>query len=223
MNTKWKYLSYPLHPNAPAYGGNQAFFDEPDKQMSKGDSCNTRQWRMSNHMGTHIDFPKHFSNNGSVCDDYSADFWVFSSCAVLDIAAVNPGQIITVDYLELARLPDNIELLLLKTGFCNLRDNPVYFQKNPGLHPLIADSLRDKLPNLRVIGFDLISVSSYAYRELGRKAHRAFLDNDKPILLIEDMDLTTINGNTSIQQVIITPLRVKRADAAPCTVLVEVS
>jgi len=40
MNSQWIYLSYLLHPHAPAYGGSQAFFDEPDKQMEKGDSCN---------------------------------------------------------------------------------------------------------------------------------------------------------------------------------------
>jgi kynurenine formamidase len=62
--SQWKYLSHPLHPGAPAYGGGNAFLDEPDKQMSQGDSCNTRKWHLSNHMGTHIDFPRHFAANG---------------------------------------------------------------------------------------------------------------------------------------------------------------
>ncbi len=222
MTTHWCYLSWPLYPAAPAYGGSQGFFDEPDKQMANGDSCNTRQWHMSNHMGTHIDFPRHFSEDGKTCDDYTAEFWIFENCAVLDLISVNPGHIITFDNVNLEIIPSNITLLMLKTGFCNQRNQPLYFEKNPGLHPGLAHILRERFDRLRVIGFDFISASSYAHRETGRLAHRAFLDHDRPILLLEDMDLRHVTGSTMIKKVVIAPLRVKEADAGPCTVMGEV-
>ncbi len=222
MNSKWKYLSYLIHPKAPVYGGSQAFFDEPDKQMEKGDPCNTRLWRMSNHTGTHIDFPRHFSIKGNVLDDYPADFWFFDRINIIFISLVEPGKILTTKDLNLTAVPTDVELLLIKTGLCDRREYPVYWQSNPGLHPELATSLRQNFPRLKVIGFDFISLSSFVHRELGRKAHKAFLDTSKPILLLEDMDLKEINENVKILQAVIAPLRVKDSDAAPCTILAEV-
>ena len=59
-----------------------------------------------------------------------------------------------------------------------------------------------------------------------------FLDTSTPaygggetfqsILLLEDMDLSQIECNTSFLQVIVSPLLVEHADAAPCGVLAEV-
>lgn len=221
MNSKWIYLSYLIHPEAPAYGGSQAFFDEPDKQMGKGDSCNTRLWRMSNHMGTHIDFPRHFVSDGDTLNVYPAQFWVFTRTAVVVMDKVEPGQILTAKDLYLSAVPTDVELLLIKTGFGDFRDNPKYWQSNPGLHPELAPRLRQDFPGLRVIGFDLISLSSFAHRELGRQAHKAFLDHPRPLLLLEDMDLTGIDRNSLFQQAVIAPIRVKDTDAAPCTVLAE--
>lgn len=221
MNRKWIYLSYLIHPEAPAYGGNQAFFDEADKQMGKGDSCNTRLWRMSNHMGTHIDFPRHFSIEGKTLDDYPASFWFFDRITIIFTDPVEHGKILTTKDLNLSTVSADVELLLIKTGFCDLRENPVYWQSNPGLHPDVAQSLRRNFRHLRVIGFDLISLSSFVNRAIGRQAHKAFLDHSKPILLLEDMDLTGINENSMVKQVVIAPIRVKNTDAAPCTVLAE--
>jgi len=222
MNSKWIYLSHIIHPKAPAYGGSQAFFDEPDKQMDKGDSCNTRLWRMSNHIGTHIDFPRHFSIDGGTVEEYPAGFWVFDKVVIIATDQVEPGQILNAKDLDLSTVSPGIEFLIIKTGFGEFRDNLVYWQNNPGLHPELAPQLREQCPGLRAIGFDLISLSSFAHRDLGRKAHIAFLDHSSPLLLLEDMDLRKINRMSIVQRVIIAPIRVKDADAAPCTVLAEV-
>ena len=215
-------MSHLLHPHAPAYGGSQAFFDEPDKQMERGDSCNTRLWRMSNHMGTHIDFPRHFVCDGDTLDSYPAWFWVYSRIAVIVMDQVEPDQILTAQDIDFSGVPSDMEFLIIKTGFGGFRDDPEYWQRNPGLHPELAPRLRRNFPELRVIGFDLISLSSFAHRELGRQAHKSFLDHSKPVLLLEDMDLTGIDRNSHVQQMVIAPIRVKDADAAPCTVLAEI-
>jgi len=222
MNSKWIYLSHLIHPEAPAYGGNQAFFDEPDKQIKKGDSCNTRLWRMSNHMGTHIDFPRHFARDGDTLDSYPAWFWVYNRIALIVMDQVKSGQILSAKDLDFSAVPTDVELLVIKTGFGDFRDDPKYWQSNPGLHPELAPRLRQDFPGIRVIGFDLISLSSFAHRELGRQAHKAFLDHPRPLLLLEDMDLTGVDRNLLLQQAVIAPIRVKDADAAPCTVLAEV-
>lgn len=222
MIAKWIFLSYLIHESAPTYGGSRAFFDNPDKQMAKGDSCNTRIWRMSNHVGTHIDLPRHFVEDGDALDLYPAEFWVFRKVEVVILDHVAPGQILTPNDLEHYAVPQDVEMLMLRTGFCELRNDPVYWQNNPGLHPELASKLRLDFPLLRVIGFDFISLSSFANRQLGREAHKSFLNDSRPLLPIEDMDLSEIGQNMIPQQVIVAPIRVKNADAAPCMILAEV-
>ena len=80
--------------------------------------------------------------------------------------------------------------------------------------------MRENLPSIRMIGIDWISISPYQDRELGREAHRVFLDQkgrNNPVLLIEDMDLS--GDLKELTEVWASPLRVERVDSAPCTVI----
>lgn len=222
MKNNWIFLSHILNSESPSYGGGHGFTEQKDKQMDQGDSCNTSNWALSNHMGTHLDFPRHFSARGKTLDDYDPEFFIFTQVFILDISPADPGLIITPDHLDLKAAPADTELLIIRTGSGIYRGQDTYSQNNPGFHPHLADYLRENLPSLRVLGFDSISLSSFANRDLGRQAHREFLDNDKPILPLEDMNLEQINGSTNIEMAIIAPLRVSAADGAPCTVLAEV-
>jgi kynurenine formamidase len=76
---KWVYLSYPLNCETPAYGGGDSLKIQHEKSIEKGDSCNTQHWSLSNHMGTHIDFPRHFVQAGKTSEDYGPEFWIFHS------------------------------------------------------------------------------------------------------------------------------------------------
>ena len=219
---EWLFLSHLIDDNTPAYGGGSAFQSLKDKDINKGDSCNTAQWNLSNHMGTHIDAPRHFSSEGNTLDYYPAEFWVFNNIAILDISPVPPGYIISLEDLPIGNTSRNAQLLLIKTGFSDLRHKPVYWQNNPGFHPNLADYFREYFSKLRVFGFDVISLSSFTHRALGREAHKAFLDHPRPILILEDMDLSQVSKETRFKHLIIAPLRVKKSDASPCTVLSEV-
>jgi len=73
-----------------------------------------------------------------------------------------------------------------------------------------------------VIGFDSISVSSFANRMLGREAHKAFLNPEKPILLLEDMDLREVNKNTNFKEIIVAPMRIAKCDGLPCTIFAKI-
>jgi len=212
---QWLFLSYLLDDNTPVYGGGSVFQSLNDKDINKGDSCNKAQWTLSNHIGTHIDTPRHFSSKGNTLDYYPADFWVFYNIEIIDISPVAPGHILSMKDLPIENLPRNTQLLLIKTCFSNLRKKSVYWQDNPGFHPNLANYLRDNFPKLRVLGFDLISLSSFAHRALGREAHKAFLDHPRPILILEDMDLSQVSNDTHFNHIIVAPLRVNGSDASP--------
>lgn len=216
------YISYFLEQKTPFYGGDRGFQLEPLRSMEAGDPCNTSFWSFPNHAGTHVDLPRHFVADGKCLDDYSPDFWVFQRVAVINISEFIPGSVIDSDILDKQQIPESVELLLLKTGFGSVRGTPAYWQAGPVFSPVLADYMRARFSRLRVFGFDAISVSSWTDRETGREAHRAFLGGDRPILLLEDMDLAAINAVQRIAKVTVAPLLVAGADASPCTVIAEV-
>jgi len=124
--------------------------------------------------------------------------------------------------VKFAGAPENTDLLIIKTGFSLLRQEEAYWKNNPGFAPELAAFFREHLPHLRMLGFDSISLSSFAHRETGREAHKAFLDHPRPVLLLEDMNLSMVDGRFWLKRVIVSPLRVEDADASPCTVFAEV-
>ena len=112
--------------------------------------------------------------------------------------------------------------VLIKTGFWRYRGEEIYWQNNPGFAPDLADYLRENCPQLRVLGFDTISLSSYSDRPLGRIAHKAFLEGENPILPLEDMNLSQVGEGTKFDKVFIAPLQVEKTNGSPCNVIAEV-
>lgn len=214
-----EYLSYPLKNITPVYGLADAQVQiRTVKSLSRGDSCNTYSIMFENHWGTHIDCPAHFFEDGARVLDYEADFWLFKNSQIISLQ-VEPGQIIGKKDLSDKINPD-IDLLLIKTGWDKYREQEIYSKYNPGLDPEVGIWLRSEFLAMRAVGFDFISLSSYTNRQLGRQAHRAFLDphgEGTPLMIIEDMCLSVNMEN--LQEVWVVPLRVKKIDSAPCTVI----
>ena len=212
------FLSYSLSNSTPLYGNNTGIQFVQEKKIHEGDSCNTTNLCFPNHSGTHIDFPYHFNSGGKTINGYPADFWQFDHVELADLSGkVDDSQIID-PALFLDVVNPKADLLLIKTGYGRYRGTDRYTLTPPGLSADLAPFFRKKYPELRCIGMDLISVSSYSNREEGRKAHHAFLNPYKgePILLIEDMKLDITDH---FNKIIVAPLLIDNADGAPCTVL----
>jgi arylformamidase len=216
------YLSHFLGTDTPFYGGDNTFQVEQLRSMAAGEACNSSRWSFPNHAGTHIDLPRHFVHDGNCMDDYPPDFWLFRNIAAVDISPLMSASLIGPSMLEKSEVSETVELLLLKTGFGRVRKTPAYWRENPVFTPELADYLRTRFPSLRVFGFDSISISSWSDRMTGREAHRAFLGGERPILLIEDMNLDAVDESMDFSMVTVAPLLVTGADAAPCTVIAEV-
>jgi arylformamidase len=204
------YLSYFIDEQTPAYGGQQGSIQlVKNRSIGKGDTTNELRLALPNHIGTHIDFPYHFSDEGKKCDDYPAAFWLFNRIGFLECSVEKlPEQTKT--------LPDDIELLLLKTGFGEKRYETEYWSSQPVIPASFAKLFRDQFPSLRVFGFDMLSLTSKLDREEGKKAHLAFLLENN-ILVLEDMNLAALQDTPS--QVFISPLLISAADGVPCTVI----
>ena len=90
-----KYLSHYLSEKTPLYGNGEGIHFTSDKEIEKGDSCNTTNLTFPNHSGTHIDFPYHFNPDGKTLNDFPVSYWQFDQVKMADLTGkVNDGQII---------------------------------------------------------------------------------------------------------------------------------
>lgn len=204
------YLSYFIDNLTPIYGGKSEFkFIESKTNIIDGSSSNSLILTLPNHIGTHIDFPYHFSNSGKNSSDYDANFWIFRKIGFLECTIEDVPR-------EILNISTEIEILILKTGFGAKRGEEDYWKNQPVFPSRYAKLLRARFPQLRVLGFDLISMTSKLDREEGKCAHTEFLINND-ILILEDMCLNNINEIDGY--LIISPLLVSNADGIPCTVI----
>lgn len=217
MTKRQVYLSYFLDENTPLYGGEKGISITPDRNIEKGDTANTKRVSLHNHSGTHIDFPNHFFMEGKKSNDYEASFWIFNNPFVLE-KKCNDNEIIDFMEEELLKIPSETDFLIVNTGFYKIRTEERFWKNNPGFAPEVAAKLRSRCKNLRVLGMDSISLTSFQNRELGRASHRAFL-GDHDLLLVEDMNLAQLDFNPT--KLMCFPLLLNKVDGAPVTIIAE--
>lgn len=215
------FLSYILSQKTPAYGNRNFFQLEKKSDISKGAVANDSFIQTTVHIGTHLDLPYHFYNEGKTIADFDADFWFFSNPLYVEI--VPKRNVIFEELIETLEKIDKPEcdILIVKTSICHQREQDVFWENNYGFHPDLYDYFIKKYSKLRVFGFDSISISSFSERKIGHEAHKKFLNPKRPILLLEDMDLCHLSNRSRFRKVIISPLRIASCDGVPCTVFGE--
>ncbi|PLX67342.1 MAG: cyclase [Denitrovibrio sp.] len=213
------WLSHIIDTKTPLYGGRTENFSiYKTSSINEGKIANDTRIESTVHVSTHIDLPYHFHKNGQTVEDYDIDFWFFSKPLVIDF---KPKNYIIED--DLIGILDKIEdegydILIVKTGICHFREERKFWEYNYGFSPKIYDYLVNKFNSIRVIGFDSISISSWQGRDLGKISHKAFLNPENPILILEDMDLRSIDKDTKLSEITIMPIRIADCDGLPCSV-----
>ena len=215
-------LSHILRQDTPSYGNRDKVIIRVNSSIKAGETANSSCLVLSNnHIGTHIDVPRHFSVDGKRTIDYPIGDYVFEACQVIDLPR-NEACLIGEEDIKGISIRSDVDLLLIRTGYEGLRGDDAYWNNNPGLAPELADYLRKTYPKLRCVGFDFISVTSWQHRPEGRLAHKAFLapDNgDREIWAIEDMSLK--NAPSEINKVVVEPLLVEDGNGTAVTVIGE--
>ncbi|MCK5342124.1 MAG: cyclase family protein [Candidatus Heimdallarchaeota archaeon] len=218
---KYVLLSHGINENTPLYGNTPKPRILPHSRISEGDSSNTAILSIHNHTGTHIDAPKHFVDDGKAISEYTLDELVFKYPVIVDCPKDGASLITPEDLQHTSHMLQKSDCLLLRTGFGQLRDEERYRTHNPGISPETIRWIRRQYPDIRCIGIDTISISSFQHRVVGREAHKeAFLiqkDMGGPLLLIEDMDLDLISD--AITEMRVLPWQVNGLDSAPCHVI----
>ena len=212
------WLSHDLASDTPTYGGGNGVTIEPVREMARGDTANTSRLVMGNHSGTHVDAPRHFVPQGMTVDEYAPADWFFIRPVLIDVPTGEEALVALADvqpaWTEEAAQAD---LILLRTGAENWRGERRYWEAGPGLDPEASEWLCSAAPGLKAVGLDMISLSSFAHREAGRRAHRVLLGHG--ILVIEDLHLSHLAHGASLRLVVALPLRIRSGDGAPVSVV----
>ena len=224
MDKNYICISHLISQKTPSYGNRDRVFISINSSIIKGESANSSCWIFSNnHIGTHIDSPNHFSEQGKKTYEIPINDYIFEKVQLINIPC-KEARLISVK--DLSKFADHIssgcELLLIRTGYEEYRNEDKYWNDNPGLSDELADYFRTNYPVLRCVGFDFISLSSWKFREIGKKSHQAFLcpkNGAKEILVIEDMALSKINN--PMKQVIVAPLFIADGNGGAVTVFAD--
>jgi len=218
-------LSHIISQSTPAYGNRDRIFIRDNSSILKGETANSSCWVFSNnHIGTHIDSPRHFSATGLKTQDISPNDFFYDKVGFVDITCTN-GILIGINDLKKIEdtLQKDIELLIIRTGYEQYRAEDKYWNDSPGLAAELADHLRTHFPHLRCVGFDFISLTSWNFRAEGRISHKAFLcpeGGKKSLLVIEDMALAGIQ--TTIRSVVVAPIFVEDGNGGAVTIFADV-
>jgi arylformamidase len=198
-------ISMPIQENMVVFPGDPGFRRVPILSQAKGDTANVYTYEMSSHTGTHIDFPRHFINNGRSLKDIPLERFI-GEAFVLDVSDAN--RLITIK--DLGDLPEPvIPKILLKTrnskkGYLKGKR---FFQNYVALGLEAAKYLVKR--GVQTIGIDYLSIDEYGTKD--HAVHKFLLGCG--ISIIEGLDLRKVLPGKYF--FICLPLNIPSAEGSP--------
>lgn len=188
-----------LSDSTPSWPGDTPFSYEIAWPMEKSGSVNVGKIEASTHIGTHIDAPFHYDNNGMKTDELELSRY-FANAVVVDCTGVSE---ITPDHIDFDE--EGVTAVLFKTG--GWTDRAVFPAKIPVMNESVPAYLKGKGINL--IGVDLPSVDHLESKTL--PVHHALYEQD--INILEGIVLDGVREGS--YQLIAMPLKIKGGDGSP--------
>ena len=162
---------------------------------------------LSNHLGTHIDFPSHVILNGKTSSDY-AEADLQGNGLVIEVP--KKYKSIDSDFLSQHEIVEN-DIVFFKTGNSTLSKTGNFDKNYVYVEPEAAELLV-KL-KVKMVGIDYLSVDQYESENL--PAHKILLAHD--ILIIENLNLKKIS-ESRYQFLIVPSFRIAHMDGVPVRV-----
>ena len=132
-------LSHIISQNTPSYGNSDGIIIRSNSAIERNETANTSTWIFSNnHIGTHIDAPYHFCEKGKKTYEIAIDDYIFNKAQLIDIPCASAKLIGITDLEKIPGIQQDIELLLIRTGFENFRSEDKYWNDSPGISSELA-------------------------------------------------------------------------------------
>jgi kynurenine formamidase len=212
-------LHHPLEARTPTYGDAPAVVITPRKLIRRGEISNSHLVAMPLHAGTHVDLPRHFSDEQPTLSEIRPDEWLFSSPLLIDLPRGEMGVIAPDDLVPHASALRECDFLAVRTGYSSERFTEAFRKRGPAFTAAAAKWLLEAAPRLRAVAVDAVSGASPARPEDGIEWHRVMLGarrGDRYVFLLEDVNLVPWRG--SMAAILVVPLAVKDADGVPCSI-----
>lgn len=206
MTNEWIDISQPLHNGMAEWPGDTPFSYEVAYKKADTGSVNIGKLTTSTHMGTHIDAPFHFANDGAKVHELPIDIYI-GHARVIDVSnveSVGREELEQVDFGGAARI-------LLKTG--RQEDITSFPERFTYLRPDIAPLLKER--GVRLIGIESPSVDPEHSKTV--EAHHAL--HDHQVMILENIVLTDVA--TGDYELIALPLPLRDADGSPVRAVIR--
>jgi arylformamidase len=197
-------ISVPLQPQMPIWPGSVGFQLLPTMRLEAGDPANVSRLDCDLHVGTHVDAPWHFVENGITVERLSLDILIGPAI----VAYLPQVDAVTAGDLTDLGLPSGTKRLLLRTRNSDWWVAGVHeFRKD--YVALTADAARWVVKQgIRLIGVDYLSVQRYDDSPL---THRILLEAG--VIILEGLNLASVQPGT--YELICLPLCLVGAEGAP--------
>ncbi|RIH86200.1 cyclase family protein [Calidithermus roseus] len=188
-----------LYEGHPVWPGDTPFTLEPVSKIADGNSVNVSKLTTTTHLGTHLDAPYHYVEDGGKLESVPLSVFI-GPCQVVDARG---QQALDVPFLRSLEL--RAERVLFYTGQPDeWRDFPREFTH---VLPAAVDYLAER--GVRLFGTDCPSVDPLTSKDL--PGHKAFARNG--IFIVEGLALEAVRPGE--YELIVLPLRLEGADASP--------
>jgi len=196
---KWIDISQPLHNNLAHWPGDTAFHYDTPLTKDKTGSVNIGRLTTSTHVGTHVDAPFHYLNDGERIIDLELERFI-GECLVIDLSHVKR---INASALKEKMIPAT-ERLLIKTSLSN---QPERFPSD--VTPITPDGAAYMASlGIKLIGVDTPSVDPLSSKDL--PGHHALHKHN--IYILENVMLDHVPEGK--YDFIALPLPLKEADGS---------
>ena len=201
-------LSFDIYDKAPTFGPDPKTAVLPHLKIQDF-NYNITQLIISTHLGTHLDAPFHFFDDGVTVDNLDVRRG-FGPALVLDFSHKEPKEAITIADLEAygEKIGKGSRLIFF-TNWDKKFPDPAYFGEQPYLTVEACEWLAQK--GVICVALDMPTVYPAEYTP----AHHALLNKDAQVLIIEGLrGLERLQNEEVI--LIALPLRIQGRDGSPC-------
>lgn len=201
-------ISVPLHKGMHLWPGSRSFDVEQVMSLDQGDEANVSALACDVHMGTHIDAPLHFINEGKSIDQISLD----TLCGQAFVADMGDVEKITAELLDNLGLQDGTRRLLLRTTNSALWKKN-YFDPN---YVALTEGAAEWVVNkgIGLVGIDYLSIQLY---QGSPEVHRILLGGD--VVVLEGINLALADAGQ--YELICLPLKMIGTEGAPARVILR--
>jgi len=211
MSMKYIDLTRTISEQTVVYPGDPTFSREriSEPSLAKSGSFALYKLHLSNHQGTHIDYPSHVIPGGKGSSDYSLED--LSGEGII-IDASGEAELITSKFLENYDIRRN-DIVFFKTKNSQLPTEGPLSSPYVSLSIDAAKTLVGK--GVTVVGIDYLSVDSHDAEEL--PVHHILLES--AVLIVEGLCLKDAEPGRA--ELIIAPMKIESIDGAPARVMMR--